>query len=71
MILLLSAGVNVNTTRTDTGATPLYAASFNGHASVVELLLAADAIVDQRRTDDGMAALHAACSHGSHEMCVD
>jgi ankyrin repeat protein len=55
----------VNQGRTDTGATPLYIASQQGHVEVVRVLLDANAAVNQETTDNGVTPLHVA-SHRGH-----
>ena len=42
-----------NLGKTDTGATPLYIATQNGHLEVVQVLVEYGASNDKGRTDDG------------------
>ena len=58
-LLLKADGVDVNKARED-GATPLYIAAQEGHASVVELLLKADG-VDVNKGDRGWSYAFVYC----------
>jgi ankyrin repeat protein len=61
----------VNQATTDNGSTPLYEASYKGHAAVVEALLAHKATeVNQARTDDGSTPLNVASEQG-HAAVVE
>jgi ankyrin repeat protein len=55
--------------KTDTGFTPLYSASQNGHLNVVDALLRAGADVNKAK-NDGATPLFAACLKG-HRACVE
>ena len=63
--MLLGAGADVNKARTDNGATPLFAASQEGHTKVVEMLLGAGADVNKATTDTGATPLYIAL-RGNH-----
>ncbi|RYE84810.1 MAG: hypothetical protein EOO65_01615 [Methanosarcinales archaeon] len=65
---LLSAGANKDAEEKNTGATPLYIASENGHEACALALLKAGAKVDATR-NDGRTSLYIACARG-HQACV-
>ena len=48
----------------DSGATPLYAAAYNGHVDALKLLLRAQFAPDMFHTKDGVTPLYAACDRG-------
>ena len=60
----------MNKARTDSGETPLYIASFNGHTECVEMLLGAGADVNKARTDTGETPLYTA-SQESYTKVVE
>jgi len=64
----LDAGVDANT-QTRSGNTPLHAASFRGHAEVIELLLAHGADANARDVR-GWIPLHQAVDQG-HALAVE
>jgi len=57
--LLLVKGANIEATRTDTGATPLYSAGYNGHTDVVRLLLEKGANIEATGSDGSTALFNA------------
>ena len=60
----------MNQATTDDGSTPLFMASQNGHAAVVEALLGQEGIdVNQAQTDCNATALMCAAAEG-HCVCV-
>lgn len=61
--LLLAAGAGVDGEDTSNGWTPLFTASYYGHAEMVELLLSAGANVN-KATYDGSTPLYTASSRG-------
>jgi len=67
VLSLLADGADVNTTVRG-GWTPLYIASQNGYAEIVEALLAKGAGVDIQMIDGYTALIKA--SHTGHEHCV-
>ena len=64
-----AAGADINKATTRSGSTPLYAAAYGGHESVVELLLTAGAEVDKATTYDGSTALGIASCFGHSKVC--
>ena len=62
-------GADVNKATTRSGSTPLYAAAYGGHESVVELRLTAGAEVDKATTYDGSTALGIASCFGHSKVC--
>ena len=69
--VLLAAGAVVDHAADNTGATPLYVASWAGHLETVRALLAAGAAVDQARTDTGATPLFNASLRGHLETAQD
>ena len=67
--ILLAAGAAVDTAMMDTGDTPLFVASQEGHEAVVSRLIAAGAAVDMATVDDGSTPLFVAVEEG-HEAVV-
>jgi ankyrin repeat protein len=59
----------VNQATTDTGSTPLYVASHNGHAAVVEVLLGKGASATAPMTNNVTPLMVAA--HFGHRGCVE
>ncbi len=61
---LITAGADVNKSRTDTGATPLYGVCQKGYLEIVERLITAGADVNKSRTDTGATPLFVASQSG-------
>ncbi len=55
----LEAGMDVNSSNSDTKLTPLHMAAYNGHTSVVKLLIENDAAIDARDREGKTALTHA------------
>jgi len=66
--LLLNNNADVNASRSDNGATPLYVAAQNGHTEVVKLLQDNNADVNASRTNDGSTPLYVVAQNGHTEV---
>ena len=66
---LLKAGADADKRMTNSGATPLQMAAYNGHEGVVELLVKAGVDADKAKTSDGSTPLHLAADRG-HNMVL-
>ena len=65
---MINRGINVNLTKTPSGATLLYIACFKGHIDVAKLLIEKGANISQATTDTGATPLSTACKRGHADV---